>query len=202
MLDRMAAEGMRFTDFYSAAEVCTPSRAALLRVDTRFGAACAQTISRVAQSFHGSSGRQEITLAEALKASGYATGLVGKWQSRGLVDQTGGASAAARVRLLPGFAALERYGSHTMAPKGAPGRPDQDPEWWNAPLYRNEELIEQPADQTKLTRRYTEEAQRFLRVAPARTVPAVLRPFIPARAVVRLGAVSEHQPAWSLWGRC
>jgi arylsulfatase A-like enzyme len=51
----------------------------------------------------------------------------------------------------------------TNAPKGAPGRPDQDPAWWNAPLYRNDELVARPADQTQLTRRYTEEAQRFIR---------------------------------------
>jgi hypothetical protein len=43
------------------------------------------------------------------------------------------------------------------APKGATHRLDQDPEWWAAPLYRNEELIERPADQTTLTRRYTED---------------------------------------------
>jgi len=49
------------------------------------------------------------------------------------------------------------------APKGAPGRADQDPAWWNAPLYRNEELVARPADQTQLTRLYTEEAQRFIR---------------------------------------
>ncbi len=40
-LDQMAAEGLRFTDFYSAAEVCTPSRAALLTGSCRFAVACA-----------------------------------------------------------------------------------------------------------------------------------------------------------------
>jgi len=48
------------------------------------------------------------------------------------------------------------------APKGAGARLDQDPEWWAAPLFRNEELIEQPADQTQLTRRSTEEAVNFI----------------------------------------
>ena len=48
------------------------------------------------------------------------------------------------------------------APKGATARLDQDPKWWAAPLYRNEELIEQPADQTTLTRRYTEQAVKFI----------------------------------------
>ena len=49
------------------------------------------------------------------------------------------------------------------APKGAPARLDQDPAWWQAPLYRGTELIEKPADQTTLTRRYTEEAVNFIR---------------------------------------
>ena len=49
------------------------------------------------------------------------------------------------------------------APKGAAARLDQQAEWWAAPLYRNEELIERPADQTTLTRRYTEEAAKFIR---------------------------------------
>ncbi len=77
MLDRMAAEGMRFTDFYSAAEVCTPSRAALLtgRYPVRSGMRTNQF--RVLRNRStGHLARQEITLAEALKASGYCHGMV------------------------------------------------------------------------------------------------------------------------------
>ena len=48
------------------------------------------------------------------------------------------------------------------APKGATSRLDQQAEWWAAPLYRNEELVECPADQSTLTRRYTEEAAKFI----------------------------------------
>src|SRR5687767_13333575 len=79
-LDRMAAEGMRFTDFYSAAEVCTPSRAALLtgRYPVRSGMAHDQF--RVLRNrAAGHLPADEVTLAEALKARGYATGMVGKW---------------------------------------------------------------------------------------------------------------------------
>src|SRR5690606_10076983 len=69
-LDRMAAEGLRFTDFYSAAEVCTPSRAALLtgRYPIRNGMAGNRRVL-----FPNSTGGlppSEVTLAEALKASG------------------------------------------------------------------------------------------------------------------------------------
>jgi len=79
-LDRMAAEGLRFTQFYSAAEVCTPSRAALLtgRYPVRSGMAHDQFRVLRATSTGGLPA-SEITLAEHLKAAGYATGLIGKW---------------------------------------------------------------------------------------------------------------------------
>ena len=102
-LDRLAAEGVRFTQFYASASVCSPSRAGLLtgRYPVRTGIsyvifaseispahrltlALARLGSRLGISrFHDSyvSGLpdSEITLAEALKVAGYATGMVGKW---------------------------------------------------------------------------------------------------------------------------
>src|SRR4051794_19052602 len=75
-LDRMAAEGMRFTDFYSAGEVCTPSRASLLtgRYAVRSGMAHDQFRVLRNRSM-GHLPASEVTLAEALKARGYATGM-------------------------------------------------------------------------------------------------------------------------------
>lgn len=79
-LDRMAAEGMRFTDFYSAAEVCTPSRAGLLtgRYPVRSGM-CHDQFRVLRNRSRGRLQDSEITLAEALKSRGYATGMIGKW---------------------------------------------------------------------------------------------------------------------------
>src|SRR5206468_10487620 len=79
-LDRMAAEGMRLTDFYSAGEVCTPSRAALLtgRYAVRSGK-CHEKFRVLRRNSAGGLPAEEITLAEALKARGYATACIGKW---------------------------------------------------------------------------------------------------------------------------
>src|SRR6478672_989379 len=79
-LDRLAAEGMRFTDFYSAAEVCTPSRAALLtgRYPIRSGM-CHDKFRVLRRESTGHLPRDEITLAEQLKGRGSATALIGKW---------------------------------------------------------------------------------------------------------------------------
>ncbi|MGH8248384.1 MAG: sulfatase-like hydrolase/transferase, partial [Gammaproteobacteria bacterium] len=79
-LDRMAAEGMRFTDFYSSAPVCTPSRAGLMtgRLPVRSG----MTSDTRRVLFPDSAGglqQNEITIARALKDRGYATACIGKW---------------------------------------------------------------------------------------------------------------------------
>ena len=76
-IDQLAENGIRFTDFYVAASVCTPSRAALLtgkypkQVDLHIG-----VISPF--STHGLE-PEEITLPEILKPEGYTTAMIGKW---------------------------------------------------------------------------------------------------------------------------
>ena len=75
-LDRLATEGIKLTSFYAAAPACTPSRAALLtgRYAIRMG--LANVLMPEAEIGMPS---EELTLAEALRAQGYATGMVGKW---------------------------------------------------------------------------------------------------------------------------
>lgn len=163
-LDRMAAEGMRFTDFYSAAEVCTPSRAALLtgRYPVRSG--MANNRFRVLRN--RSTGRlpeSEITLAQALKTQGYSTAMVGKWHLGVWSINPAGHPLRYGFDSYLGLPHSNDMDPARAAPAGAPRRADQRAEWWNAPLYRNEQLIARPADQTQLTRQYTEEAQRFIR---------------------------------------
>ena len=82
-LDRMAAEGMRFTQFYAGSTVCAPSRSVLMtglhtghtRVRGNSG-----TANPIAQSLRPG----DVTVARVLKDAGYATALIGKW---GLGDE-------------------------------------------------------------------------------------------------------------------
>jgi arylsulfatase A-like enzyme len=162
-LDRMAREGMRFTDFYSAAEVCTPSRAALLtgRYPIRSGM-CHDRFRVLRRVSTGCLPADEVTLAELLKQQGYATGCIGKWHLGVWSNNPGGHPTRHGFDFYFGLPHSNDMDPAAEIPRGAPGRLDQDPKWWRAPLFRGTELIEQPADQTTLTRRYADEAVRFI----------------------------------------
>jgi arylsulfatase A-like enzyme len=158
-LDRMAAEGLRFTDFYSAAEVCSPSRAALLtgRYPVRSGMYGNRRV--LFPNSKGGLPPAEITIAEALKGADYATAHVGKWhlgiheESRPL-DQGFDRSF--------GLPYSNDMDGRANLPRGASGSPNPPPDGWNVPLLRDGNVVEQPADQTTLTKRYTEEAVKFI----------------------------------------
>jgi arylsulfatase A-like enzyme len=154
-LDRMADEGMRFTQFYTAASVCTPSRAGLLTgrypVRTRLvrGFIPGRVLFPDDQTGLPSS---EVTIAEVLKTRGYATLAVGKWHLGHLPE------------FLPTSNGFDGY-------LGIPYSNDMDfvpgengePGYWNVPLMRDTTVIERPAVQETLTKRYTEESVRFIR---------------------------------------
>ena len=77
-LDRMAAEGMRFTDAHSPSTICSPSRYGLIA-----GQIVART-GRGSRAFEGPGGPsyvtpEDLTIAESLQAAGYRTGIFGKW---------------------------------------------------------------------------------------------------------------------------
>ncbi len=163
-LDRMAAEGIRFTDFYSVGEVCTPSRAALLTGRYAVRSGMAHDRFRVLRNRStGHLPADEVTFAECLQKAGYATGMVGKWHLGVWSIDPAGHPRRHGFDSFFGLPHSNDMNPTPAAPQGAPGRPDQDPAWWAAPLYRDEQLVSCPADQTQLTRRYTEEAQRFIR---------------------------------------
>lgn len=77
-MDKLARSGVRFTQFYAAAPVCSPSRASLLtgRYPQRAGLATNASSDR---GGHSEMPGEQVTMAEMFKAGGYATGHIGKW---------------------------------------------------------------------------------------------------------------------------
>jgi len=140
-LDRMAKEGMRFTQFYSAANVCTPSRAALMtgRYPIRSGM-CGDKHRVLFPFSAGGIQDSETTIAEALKTKGYATACIGKWHLGHL------------KKYLPQQHGFDYY-------FGIPYSNDMKP----TPVIRGNEAFEEPAVQSSLTKRYTDEALHFIK---------------------------------------
>jgi arylsulfatase len=135
-LDRMAGDGIELTNFYVAAPICSPSRAALLTgsYPPRVG------ITEVLQpaSTTGLS-LDEVTIAELLKSVGYATAAVGKWH---LGDDP---------TFLPTRQGFDEY-------FGLPYSNDMTP----LPLLENEAVVEESPDLSQITKRYTERAVDFI----------------------------------------
>lgn len=151
-LDRMAAEGVRFTNFYAAAPFCSPSRASLLTGRYPVRAGVPNVLFPTEKT---GLPPEEITIAELLKPLGYSTACVGKWH----------------LGHRPMFRAHRQgfdffYGlpysndSHKRRDNesGAPVYADEE-----LPLMENDKVLEAPVDQHTLTERYTDRALRFIR---------------------------------------
>lgn len=148
-LTRMATEGVKFTHYYSASGVCTPSRAALMTgcypcrvsMDVTDGAVL-RPVSQI--GLHP----QETTIAEVLKLAGYSTAIFGKWH---LGDQ---------VEFLPTRQGFDYY-------LGIPYSDDMTPLpnkiWPPLPLMENEKVIAAPVDRHGLTKRLTQAAVQWIR---------------------------------------
>jgi arylsulfatase A len=184
-LDRLAAEGQKWTSFYAAANVCTPSRAALLtgRWPVRSGMASEQRLVLTARAAGGLP-PGEITLAELLQARGYVTAAVGKWhlgqQERFLPTRQGfnsffGTPYSNDEALNPAwrrqFARRDYWnGAHFRDPRS---------EYWDIPLLRDETELERPVDQTTLPPRYADELIRFVRANRSRPFFLYFAPNMP-----------------------
>ena len=161
-LDRMAAEGLRFTDFYSGAPLCTPSRAALLtgRLPIRSGMAGGPGRHVLYPKNPGGLPPDEITIAEALKTKGYATCAIGKWHLGDLPDYLPTKQVFDSFYGLPYSNDSDWVSTKLRRSESMSQNPDFHS--FNVPLMRNTTIIERPVDQNTLTKRYTEEALWFL----------------------------------------
>ncbi|MFM9030284.1 MAG: sulfatase, partial [Opitutaceae bacterium] len=145
-LDRLAAEGTRFTSFYVAQAVCTASRAALMSgfYPNRVGMSGALNHT----STTGLSPK-ERTLAERLKATGYATAIFGKWH---LGHQPPFLPTRRGFDEWLGIPYSNDNGPLHPVTKGIP----------SLPLYDGEEVVEADPDQSRFTERFTRRAVEFI----------------------------------------
>jgi len=160
-LDEMAREGQKWTSFYVAASVCTPSRAGLItgRLPIRSGM-CSSRRRVLFPDSMGGLPESEHTIASLLKKAGYATACIGKWHLGHLPPY------------LPTEHGFDYYfgipysnDMDQQFPDGVgyqEGCKNPQPGYFNPPLMRNTEIIERPAEQATITKRYTQEALSFM----------------------------------------
>jgi len=154
-LDKMAVEGQKWTSFYVAAPVCTPSRAGLLtgRLPIRLGM-CSDKRRVLFPNSNGGLPQSEITIAKALKENGYKTAAVGKWHlghKSPHLPTDHGFDSYYGIPYSNDMDKVEKTDHFTLAK-------NERYQAYNVPLMRDKEIIERPADQRTITKRYTEEA--------------------------------------------
>ena len=163
-IDRMAKEGRRFTNFMVASPVCTPSRAALLTGCYPKRVGMHQHV--LFPSSQKGLNPKEHTIADHLKAQGYATACFGKWHL-GHHPETLPRQNGFDVYFGIPYSNDMNYPDN----KGKPRVPSDDlwrdqesaVKLWNTPLIENESIVELPVDQRTVTRRYTDRAIHFIR---------------------------------------
>jgi arylsulfatase A-like enzyme len=179
-IDALANEGTRFTDYYAAAPICSPSRAGLLtgcyprRVGNHIWVHRADSPSGLHPD--------ELTLGELFKINGYATACIGKWH------------LGFHEPFLPRNQGFDHYFGllHNLDPVEVVYFENQG----GVPLIRNGEVVKRPADPAELTRQYTDEAIAF--IERNKELPFFL--YLPHTMLHRPLGVSEQFRGSSNWG--
>ena len=152
-IDRLAAEGRRFTSFYAPHSTCTPTRAALMT------GCYAPRVGLPGVLFPDSKiglSSYEITVAELLKARGYATAAIGKWH------------LGYQPEFLPLRHGFDQFYGIPYPNDHVPERLDREKPGVSRgfppmPLIRGEKVVEQPAQLASLPERFNAEAVKFIR---------------------------------------
>jgi arylsulfatase A-like enzyme len=195
-LDRLAAEGVRFTDFYASQAVCSASRAALLTgaYSNRIG-------------IHGALGpgnthgihAEETTLGELFKSQTYRTAIFGKWH------------LGHHPEFLPTRNGFDEYYGIPYSNDMWPYHPENPDAWADLPTFEGEEVVGLNTDQSRFTTDFTEKGVDFIARAAQADEPFFLylahpMPHVPlAVSAERAGASGAglfgdviHEIDWSV----
>ncbi|MEM8486437.1 MAG: sulfatase [Bacteroidota bacterium] len=158
-LDRMADEGVRFTDFYASQPVCSASRAALLTgtYSNRIG-------------IHGALGpsdttgihADEVTMAELFKSQGYATAMYGKWH------------LGHHPQFLPTRHGFDDFYGIPYSNDMWPNHPENPEAWPDLPTIEGEEIIGYNTDQRQFTTDFTTRSVSFIETSVEAATPFFL----------------------------
>ena len=183
-LDRMAAEGVRLTDFVVSAPICSPSRASLLT--GRYAQRAGLPFVLFPTEPKGLA-PEELTLAELLKSRGYATACIGKWHLGFLPPFRPSRQG------FDSFFGLPYSNDSALQPPAQPFNPVLAPV--ELPLYRGDQILEAPVDQPSLTERYTAEAIQFIRAHQAQPFFLYLPHTFPHRPLFASARFRGHSRA-------
>lgn len=184
-IDRMASQGARFTQFYSASPVCSPSRAGLLtgRWPASVGVYCSNSTEACDRPEDTSPGQccsgvwepgipggvspNTLNFASVLKTAGYHTMAIGKWHLGGVTPTDEWPISHHPLK----FGFDEYFG----CPHGLGACPlgncfcqeencaiAGNANWTGCPLYANESILTQPADLRTLSEQYSAAAEEFI----------------------------------------
>lgn len=146
-LDRLAAEGVRLTNFYTAQAVCSASRAALMTGSYSNRVGIQGALNHTAK--HGINA-SEMTIAEVLKQRGYATAIFGKWH------------LGHEKAFLPIHHGFDEYLGLPYSNDMWPRHPQRGTFFPELPLIEGNEVAKLNPDQSQLTTWYTERAVKFV----------------------------------------
>jgi len=168
-LDKMAYEGQKWTQFYSASSVCTPSRAGLLtgRLPIRNGMIGSKNRVLFPDSKYGLP-NSEITIAEKLKENGYKTVAIGKWHLGHKKEYLPLQHGFDYYYGIPYSNDMDKINGETCCPGSKywqkyQNRSPGSTNYYNVPLIENNEIIERPVDQTTITKRFSDKAVEFIK---------------------------------------